>query len=124
MSEYDQDTGVVDEIEFPDFSPFMANYRKYKKDMSDTAKIAFMTNGMESIRNNELMRVFIDKMFEYDMEVDELERNIFSIPARMEITFKYIDLSFQLFPLSSDETFKLVARHLKDLRRYYDEKSW
>ena len=89
--------------------------------MSDTAKFAFMTNG---IRDSELMRVFIDKMFDNGIEVTELEREIFSVPARMEITFNYIDLSFQLFPSSSDETFKLVAQHLDDLRRYYDKKSF
>ena len=62
-------------------------------------------------------------MFDYDLEVAELEREIFSNPAKMETTFNYVDLSFQLFPLSFDETFTLVARHLDELRRYYDEKS-
>ena len=42
------------------------------------------------------MRGFIDKMFDYHLEVAELEREIFSIPAKMEIKFNYIDLSFQL----------------------------
>ena len=41
----DEDTGIIDEIEFQDFSPFLSTYHKYKKDISDTAKIAFMTNG-------------------------------------------------------------------------------
>ena len=70
----DEDTGIIEGIEFPYFSPFMAYYCKYKKDLSETAKIAFMTNVMESLRNNYLMRVFIRKMFDFDVEVDELER--------------------------------------------------
>ena len=119
----DKDTGIIEEIKFPEFSPFMDYYRKYKTDMSFTAKIACMTNGMKSLRNNDVMRVFINKMFDFEMEVDELESEIFSVPARMEITFNYIDLCFQLYSSSSDQTFKLVARHLNDLRRYYNKKS-
>ena len=37
------------------------------------------------------------------------------------ITFNYIELSFQLFSSSSDETFKLVARHFNDVHRYFDK---
>ena len=37
----DEETGVLEEMEFPDFSPFMARFCKYKKDLSDTAKVAF-----------------------------------------------------------------------------------
>ena len=29
----DKDTGVIEEIEFPDFSSFMGNFCKYKKDL-------------------------------------------------------------------------------------------
>ena len=61
-------------------------------------------------------------MFDFDLEVDELEKEVFSIPARMEITFNYIDLSFYLPRSSCDETFKLIARHLSDLNFNYSEK--
>ena len=73
----DEETGIIEELEFPDFSPFMGHFHKYKRDMSETAKIAFMTNGIESLRNNELMRGLIDRMFNFDIEVDLLEREIF-----------------------------------------------
>ena len=113
----------IEDIEFPDFHPFMGYFCKYKKQLSEVANIALMTNGIESLRNNEHVRGLIKRMFDYDLEVEELEREIFSIPDRMEITFNYIDLSFQLFPVSSDEVFKLIARHLNDLRKYYDRKA-
>ena len=119
----EEDTGAIEDIEFPDFPPFMGQYRKYKNDLSEMAKIALMTNGMESLRNHELMRGLIKRMFDYDLEVEEIERKIYSNPARMKLTFNYIDLSFQLFPLSSDETFKLIARHLNDLCKYYNRKA-
>ena len=119
MSE--EDNEAIEDIEFPDFPPFMGHFRKYKKHLSEVANIARMTNGIESLRNNGHMRGLIKRMFDYDLE--ELEREIFSIPARMEITFNYIDVSFQLFPVSYDETFKLIARHLNDLRRCYDRKA-
>ena len=82
-----------------------------------------MSDGMESLRNNELMRGLIERVFDFDREVDESEREIFSIPSRMELMFNYMDLSFQLFPSSSDETFKIIAKNLNELQRYYDRKS-
>ena len=53
-----------------------------------------MTYGMDTLRDNELMRGFIDKMFNYYLEVAELEGEIFSIPEKMEITFNYIDCRY------------------------------
>ena len=111
----DVDTGMIEELNFPDFSAFMASFRKYKKDLSDTAKVALMTDGMEMLRNNELMKGLIERMFDYDREVDKIERAIFSQPLRMELTFNYIDLSFQLFPSSSDESFRMIAKYLHEL---------
>ena len=70
----EEDTEVLEELEFPDFSPFMARFRKYKKDLSDTTKIVFMSDGMESLRNNELMKGLIERMFNCDCEVDKMER--------------------------------------------------
>ena len=67
-------TEVLDELEFPDFSPFMARFRKYKRDLSDTAKVAFMSGGMEMLRYNELMKGLIERMFDFDREVDGMER--------------------------------------------------
>ena len=51
----EEDTEVLEECEFPDFSPFMAKFCKYKRDLSDTTKVAFMSDGTETLRNNELM---------------------------------------------------------------------
>ena len=39
------------------------------------------------------MRAFIDKMFDFDLEVAEIEKEIFSIPSKMETIFNCIDLS-------------------------------
>ena len=106
---------MLEELEFPDFAPFMARFCKYKKGSIRHGKSCFMSDGMEMLRNNELMKGLIERMFDYDREVDEMEREIFSRPLRMKVTFNYIDLSFQLFPTSSDESFKIIAKYLHDL---------
>ena len=76
----------------------MARFRKYKKDLTETAKVALMSDGMEMLRNNEFMKELIERMFDYDCEVDEMEREIFSQPLRTKLTLNYIDVSFQLTP--------------------------
>ena len=94
----EEDTKVLEECEFPYFSPFMANFRKHKKDVSDAAKVAFLSaDGMETLRNNELMQGLIERMFDFEREVAEMEREIFSQPIRVELTFKYIDV-FPIIP--------------------------
>ena len=90
----EEENVLLEELEFPDFAPFMAKFRKYKKDLSDTAKVVFMSEGMESLRNHELMNRLIERMFGFDREVIKMEGEIFSQPDRMELTFNYIDLSF------------------------------
>ena len=69
-----------------------------------------MSDGMASIRNYELIKGLIERMFDFDCEVIKMEKEIFSQSARMELTFNYIDLSFQVFPASSDDSFKLIAK--------------
>ena len=39
------------------------------------------------------------------------------------MVFNYIDLSFQLFPTSSDEAYITHAKYLQSLRRYCDKKA-
>ena len=43
----DEDTENIEELSFPDFPPFMASYRTYKKDLPEAAKTAMITSGME-----------------------------------------------------------------------------
>ena len=60
-------------------------------------------------------------MLDFDRELDEIEREIFLRPLRMELMFNYMDVYFQLFPSSSDETFKIITQHLNELQRYPDK---
>ena len=51
----------------------MARFRKYKKDLPETAEVAILSDGIESLRNNELMKGLIERMFDFDWEVIEME---------------------------------------------------
>ena len=48
MSEEDKE--VFEEGELPDFTPFMARFRSYKKDLSEVNKMTLMNEGMESFK--------------------------------------------------------------------------
>ena len=58
-----------------------------------------------------------------------LETEIFNEADQMELLFNYIDLSFQLFPTSSDvpiltdEAYNTHAKYLHSLRMYYARKA-
>ena len=69
------------------------------------------------------MKGLIERLFDYERDVALVESEIFSQPDRMDVVFNYIDLSFQLFPISSDEAYRKHAKYLHSLRRYYDKKA-
>ena len=69
------------------------------------------------------MKGLIERMFEYETDVALVETEIFAQPTRMEVVFNCIDLSFQLFPTSSDEAYRTHAKYLHSLWKYYDRKA-
>ena len=74
---------------------------------------------MSNLRKSHHMTEIIIKMCDYDFEVGEMEREIFSKKATIETIFNYMDLFFQLFSGQTDETFIIVLRHMNELRKYY-----
>ena len=118
----EEDTEVFEESELPDFTPFMARFRSYKKDLSDVNKMTLMTEGMESLRDSVFMADLIEKMFDYEQDTGLVESEIFDQPDRMEVVFNYINLTFQLLPATSDEAYTKRAEYLHTLLQYYDKK--
>ena len=41
----EEETEVVDKCEFPDFTPFVARFRSYKRDLSEANKVILMPKG-------------------------------------------------------------------------------
>ena len=82
-----------------------------------------MTSGIESLRDNVYIQGLIERMFDYDQEITQVESEIFNRPDQMDVVFNYIDLSFQLLPASSDEAYTKHAKYLHILLKYYDVKS-
>ena len=89
----EDDVGNVEEFEFPDFEPFIAPFRKYKNDMSEVEKVAFLSGKLEEIKKCAKLKEIIYKMFDYDVDVVEIEKEIFSNAALMETVFNYMDVS-------------------------------
>ena len=69
------------------------------------------------------MKVIIDKMFDYELEVVEIEKQIFAKPTQREIYFNFMDLSFQLFSGEFDETHVIATQRMNELRKNYDRKA-
>ena len=88
----------------------MTPFRKYKKDLAEEEKKALMNKKMYEIMRCANIKGISSKMFDYDIEVAEIEKQIFSNPTLMGTVFNYMGLSSQLF---SDAD--------PDLRKYYDK---
>ena len=79
----EEESTILEELVLQDFPPFMANFRKQKSDLSPEAKQAVLVNGMEQCKSHELMPGLIERMFNFELEEEVLEREIFSMPDRM-----------------------------------------
>ena len=71
--------------------------------------------GMENCKNYEFMPGLIKRMFDFELEVDILKRDVFSVPDIMPLVFNYMDLFFQIYPATSYETFKNAAKFMQIL---------
>ena len=98
----EDESEVLVDFSSPDFIPFMAKFRSYRRELSDTDKVAYMPNEMDKLSDNTLMKGLIQRMFDYERDRALLETEIFNFPDRMELLFNYINLSFQLFPSVKD----------------------
>ena len=62
-------------------------------------------------------------MSDFDREVGELEKELFSVKGKIEPIFNFIDSSFQLFSDPIDDNVATLFKKLNELRRYYDSKA-
>ena len=62
----EDESEVLVDFSSPDFIPFMAKFRSYRRELSDTDKVAFMSNEMEKLRDNTLIKGLIQRMFDYE----------------------------------------------------------
>ena len=114
----DEDYGEIT-FEFDDFEPFMASFRCYRMHMSETEK----QDSLNNLRANGHMKRIIENMFDFDVEVVELEKELLSVKEKMEPMFNFIDLSVQLFSGPIDDNVAALFKQMNRLRRYYDSKA-
>ena len=70
-----------------------------------------MTRGLINLRVNPHMPDIMEKMFNYDLEVSDLERELFSVKEKIEPIFNFIDVSFQLLDGPFDDDVAILIRN-------------
>ena len=65
----------------------------------------------------------IERMFNFELEEEVLEREVFAVQDRMPLVFNYMDLFFQIHPSSTEESYKKAAKMMQELCKYYDKKA-
>ena len=95
-SDEEQEFEEVANLQSPDFEPFFASFRKYRKELSATEVKQLINNGIINFRENPLMIEIVQTMFDYDLEVDDIVRDVFNVKDKMELIFNFMDISFQL----------------------------
>ena len=62
----DEEQEEVEAFEFADFEPFMALFRRYRLELSETEKKQLTHKGLCNTRENPLIENIIRKLFDYD----------------------------------------------------------
>ena len=69
----EEDLVKVDSLKFADFEPFMALFRTCRLELTATDKQEYLRKEQCNIRKNPIMVDIIQKMFDFDLEVSELD---------------------------------------------------
>ena len=59
----------------------------------------------------------IRKMFDFDLEVSELDNNLFSVTEKIEVIFNFMDIFFQLYDGPEDVIVASLLKKMNNLRR-------
>ena len=74
----------VESFEFDDFKLFMVSFRRFRGDLSETEKQSLMARGLIALRRNQYMPYIMSKMFDFDMETSDIEKDLFSVKEKIE----------------------------------------
>ena len=69
-----------------------------------------MFKGLCNIGANVHIRKIIEKMFNYNLEVSDLESDLFSVKEKMEPMFNFIDVSVQRYNGPFDDNVALLLK--------------
>ena len=113
----------VEVFESPDYEPFLAKFRKYKPELTQVERGDMLVRGLINLRTNPHMRDIMVKMFDYDLEIGDIEKEILMVKEKIELIFNFIDVSFQLHDGPFEKSVTLLYEKMLKLRMYYDKKS-
>ena len=60
----------------------------------------------------------VRKMFDFDLEVGDIEKYILFVEAKLELIFNFMDISFQQMSGPMDKNIATLLLKMNDLRRY------
>ena len=92
--ENEKEKGEVIDLQLPDFEPFFASFRRHRKELSPEELKQLINNGIINIRENPLIIEVIQKMFDFDLEVGEIERDVLNVKDKLELIFNFMDILF------------------------------
>ena len=123
FSEDEKEFEEVFDSQSPDFEQFFASFRRYRKELSSTEVKQLINNGLINIRENPLIIEIVQTLFDFDLEVEDIERDVFSVKDKLELIFNFMDISFQSMEGPMDVTIANLLKRMNELRKYYDRKS-
>ena len=67
----------------------MVSFRLYRPELSEIEQQSIMARGLLNLSENPDMANIVQKMFDYDLEVGDVEKDLLSVEIKMEPIFKF-----------------------------------
>ena len=115
--ENEKEKGEVIDLQLPDFELFYASFRRYRKELSPEELKQLINNGLINIRENPLIIEVIQKMFDFDLEMEEIESDVLNVKDKLELIFNFMDISFQLMDGPMDTNIANLLKRMNELRK-------
>jgi len=121
--EEDNNTKEAEEFDSPDYEPFMALFRRFRKEQSAEEVKKYMEKGLCNIRENPIIMEIVLKLFDFETDIEDIEKDVLFVKEKLEIIFNFIDVSFQFMTGTMDKHLATLLMKMNELRKYYDRKS-
>ena len=119
----DEDQQEIENLELPDFEPFMASFRRYRAELSKTEKQQLMHQGLFNTSKKTLIVDIIRKMFDFDLEMEVMEKEVFFVKEKLELILNFIYIAFQHMEGPIVKNVASMLKKMNELKIYYDKKS-
>ena len=81
--EEDNNTKEIEELDSPDYEPFMALFRRFRREQSPEDVKQYMHKGLCNIRENPIIMEIVLKLFDFEAHIEDIEKDVLFVKEKL-----------------------------------------